>query len=46
MLEIVNDAQPRAGQAADTPLILTIKFRLDLAGDVCAVFAGAQVIHH
>lgn len=43
VLEIPNDAKPedQATDQADTPLILTIKFRLD--GGIRPVFAGAKV---
>lgn len=43
VLEIPNDAKPedQATDPADTPLILTIKFRLD--GGIRPVFAGAKV---
>ncbi|XP_073236327.1 uncharacterized protein [Porites lutea] len=43
VLELENDAIPSTDQGANTTLILTIKFRLELSGDVCAVFAGAEV---
>ena len=42
VLEIPNDAQPVDQEnVADTPLILTITFRLD--GGIRPVFAGAKV---
>lgn len=44
VLELENDAIPSTDQGANTTLILTIKFRLELSGDVCAVFAGAEVM--
>lgn len=44
VLELENDAVPSTDQGANTTLILTIKFRLELSGDVCAVFAGAEVM--
>ena len=45
VLELENDAAvPSKDQGANTTLILTIKFRLEPSGDVCAVFAGAEVM--
>ena len=44
VLELENDAVPSTDQGANTTPILTIKFRLELSGDVCAVFAGAEVM--
>ena len=44
VLELDNDAVPSEDQGANTTLILTIKFRLEPPGDVCAVIAGAEVM--